>query len=221
MKSIVRFFVILLPWPVRRWVLVHGFGYAIHPTAWIGLSWIFPEHLEMKEGSRIGHFTVAIHLDRLSLGACATISRGNWITGYPRGRGRHFSHRTDRQPALIVGSQSAITKNHHLDCTDLVEIGAFTTVAGYRSQFLTHSIDLERNRQDAAPIRIGDYCFLGSNVVVLGGARLPDRSVLGAKALLNHAYTESGWLYAGVPARPISALPPDAAYFHRKEGFVT
>jgi acetyltransferase-like isoleucine patch superfamily enzyme len=122
---------------------------------------------------------------------------------------------------LTLGAHAAVTKSHHLDCTDRIDIGAFTTLAGYRSQLLTHSIDLAHNRQDAAPIVIGEYCFVGTAVVVLGGARLPARSVLGAKALLNHAHVEPGWLYAGVPARPVQALPEDAAYFRRTTGFVS
>ena len=105
--------------------------------------------------------------------------------------------------------------------SERIEIGAYTTIAGYRSQFMTHAIDVRENRQDAAPIAIGEYCFVGTEVVVLGGARLPDRSVLGAKALLNRAATAPGWLYAGVPARPVKALPADAKYFQRKEGFVS
>jgi acetyltransferase-like isoleucine patch superfamily enzyme len=212
---------VLLPWRLKRWVLVHGFGYSIHPTARIGLAWVFPVHLSMEEGAKIGHLTVAIHFERLELGRFSTIDRGNWITGFPAGGKGHFSHCTKREPALLIGEHSAITKNHHLDCTDRIEIGRFCTIAGYGSQLLTHSINIQLNRQDCAPIHIGDYCFVGTDVVVLGGARLPDRCVLGAKALLNHAYEKPGWLYAGVPARPIRLLEQDAAYFTRQTGFVS
>jgi acetyltransferase-like isoleucine patch superfamily enzyme len=221
MNVCLRLLVVLLPWFLRRRVLVAFYGYTIHSTARIGWSWIFPEQLEMGEQARIGHFNVAIHLRRVELGAHAVIDRSNWITGFAAGDARHFAHRTDRDPTLVLGAHSAVTKNHHLDCTDRVEIGAFTIVAGYRSQLLTHSIDLRRNRQDAAPIRIGSYCFVGTDATILGGARLPDRSALGAKSLLNAPFAEPGWLYAGVPARAIQALPADAAYFHRTEGFVT
>jgi len=220
MRSFFQFCVVLLPWVMRRWVLRTCFGYSIHPTARIGWSWIFPAKLEMREHARIGHLNVAIHLQRVTLGAHASIERGNWITGFPAGDPRHFTHRPDREPALVMGEHSALTKNHHVDCTDRVEIGAFAIIGGYGSQLLTHSIDLERNRQDAAPIRIGEYCLVGTDVVILGGARLPDRSVLGAKALLNAAFTEGGWLYGGVPARAIRELPADTAFFHRTSGFV-
>ncbi len=221
MKKLLRLLIVLLPWPLRRWVLVRVFGYEIHPTARIGWAFVFPRQLIMREGSVIDHFTVAIHLGRIELGAHAYVGRSNWITGYPLGGSAHFTHRLERDPALVMGEHGSITKHHHLDCTDRIEIGAFTTVAGYGSQFLTHSIDLHLNRQDSHPIVIGDYCLVGTNVVVLGGAKLPDRSVLGAKALLNKAHEQPGWLYAGVPAKAIQPMPQDAAYFRRTTGFVS
>lgn len=220
MKFLLRLCVVILPWALRRHALRWCFGYQIHPAARIGWSWIFPEQLVMAEGARIGHLNVAIHLARVELGPHSCIDRGNWITGCPRGGRLHFTHLNDRDPALVLGPHSAVTKRHHLDCTERIEIGAFTIVAGYASQFLTHSIDLRKNRQDARPIIIGAYCFVGTNIVALGGSRLPPRSVLGAKALLNKAHAEPGWVYAGVPARAVAALPEDAAYFRRTTGFV-
>lgn len=220
MRFLLRLGVVLLPWALRRHALRWFFGYRLHPTARIGWSWIFPEELEMAEGARIGHLNVAIHLARIKLGRHALIERGNWITGFPRGGRRHFTHVANRTPVLLMGEHSGVTKHHHIDCTDRVEIGAFATIAGYRSQLLTHGIDVARNRQDAAPIVIGAYTLVGTAATILPGARLPERSVLGAKALLNKAYTDPGWLYAGVPARPVKALPADAAYFRRTEGFV-
>jgi hypothetical protein len=56
--------------------------------------------------------------------------------------------------------------------------------------------------------------------VLLGGSALPACSVLGAKSLLNRAYTEQYQLYGGVPAKPIKALPKTMAYFQRKTGYV-
>jgi acetyltransferase-like isoleucine patch superfamily enzyme len=175
----------------------------------------------MEAESVIGHANVAIHLERMELGAAATIGRRNWITGFPKDQGSpHFSHQTDRHPALVMGEQSAITKNHHFDCTARIDIGAFTTIAGYQSQFLTHSIDVAAGRQHAEPIRIGRYCFVGTRCVVLGGAVLPDSSVLGAASLLNKVLDESFMLYAGLPAQPLKKLAQDSAYFCRQRGFV-
>jgi acetyltransferase-like isoleucine patch superfamily enzyme len=175
----------------------------------------------MAAHSRIDHFTVAIHLDRVELGTHATIGRNNWITGFPTDSpSPHFRHQPNRQACLLVGASAAITKNHHLDCTNTIDIGPFATIAGYQTQFLTHSINVFDNRQDSAPIFIGAYTFVGTNSVVLGGAVLPPHSLLGAKSLLNKAFTDEWKLYGGVPAQPLRELPKTAKYFTRSEGFV-
>lgn len=205
---------------MRRALLEKQLGYQIHPSCHIGFSWVLPTRLIMEEGSRIGHLTMCKNLDLLHLGAHSTIGRGNWITGFPLGPSQHFAQEKERRPQLILGEHSAITHRHLIDCTSSVTIGRFTTFAGFQSQILTHSIDIERNCQASAPVRIGDYCFVGTNCVILGGSVLPDYSVLGAKSLLNKAFTESHQLYGGVPAQPIKKLSPDCAYFRRTEGFV-
>jgi acetyltransferase-like isoleucine patch superfamily enzyme len=209
-----------LPWGVRRSFLEKQFGYTIHPSCRIGFSLIFPTRLIMEEGSRIGNLTMCKNIDLLHLKAHASIGNGNWITGFPLGPSRHFAEEKDRQPQLIVGEHSAITHRHLIDCTNSVVIGKFTTVAGFQSQIITHRIDIEKNRQTSAPVRIGDYCFVGTNCVLLGGSVLPDFCVLGAKSLLNKTFTESYQLYGGVPARAIEKLSPDCEYFRRTEGFV-
>jgi acetyltransferase-like isoleucine patch superfamily enzyme len=210
-----------LPPAARRSFLQAQFGYQIHPSCRLGLCWIAPTRLIMEEGSEIGHFTVCKNIDLLHLKAHATIGRGNWITGVPIGTSSpHFAEEKDRRPELVVGEHAAITHRHLIDCTNSVVIGRFTTVAGFQSQILTHSIDLQRNRQTSAPVRIGEYCFIGTNSVLLPGAGLPDYCVLGAKSLLNRTFTETHQLYGGIPAQPIKSLPPDYAYFQRTKGFV-
>ena len=211
---------LFLPWSVRREILKKQFGYEIHPGAKIGWAWVFPARLIMEEGTRIDHLTVCKNIDLLHLKAHSTIGRGNWITGFPLGPSPHFAHQTDRHPELIVEEHSAITHRHLIDCTNSVTIGKFTTVAGFQSQIITHWIDIEQNRQTSAPVRIGDYCFVGTNSVLIGGSVLPNFSVLGAKSFLNKAFTETYQLYGGVPARPVQALSPDCKYFRRTEGFV-
>ncbi|MGI9113636.1 MAG: hypothetical protein DLM52_03685 [Chthoniobacterales bacterium] len=220
MKQLLMFVAMLLPWNLRRTFLERQFGFQIHPTARIGLAWIFPSRLIMEEGSSIGDLTVAKNLDLLHLKTGATIGRGNWITGFPLGDSPHFAGETDRRPELILGEHSAITNRHLLDCTSSISIGAFTTVAGFASQFISHSIDIKLNRQASRPISIGSYCFVGTNCVVLGGAALPDYCVLGAKSLLNKTLTQTHRLYGGVPARELQTLAPDCGYFTRSEGFV-
>lgn len=220
MNRIVALVSLLLPWAMRRPFLEKQFGFQIHPTARIGLAWIFPTRLIMEENTRIDHLTVCKNIDLLHLKAHATIGRGNWITGFPLGPSPHFADEQDRQPQLVLGEHSAITHRHLIDCTNAVTIGRFTTFAGFQSQILTHTIDIASSRQTSASVRVGDYCFVGTNSVLLGGSALPDYCVLGAKSLLNKTFTETHRLYAGVPAERVKELPADWKYFTRSEGFV-
>jgi hypothetical protein len=220
MKRLLSLFCVVLPWPVRRAILRRFFGYEIADTSRIGLSWVCPKKLILKDGARIGHLTMCKSIDLLQLGESASIGNLNWITGYPSDLPGHFEHQPERRPELILGRDSAITNRHLVDCTASVKIGSFATFAGFASQLLTHSINLQTNRQEAYPITIGDYCFVGTNCVLLGGSALPDYAVLGAKSLLNRAHADRYFLYGGVPAKPIKALPEGHLYFQRKSGFV-
>jgi acetyltransferase-like isoleucine patch superfamily enzyme len=121
---------------------------------------------------------------------------------------------------LVIGKHSAITSRHIIDCTNFIRIGEFSTIAGYRSQLLTHSIEIDKNRQWSKPIEIGDYSFVGTNTVILGGSSLPSFSVLGANSLLNKDFKDRYSLLAGVPAVPRRSLPSTYGYFKRKKGFV-
>jgi acetyltransferase-like isoleucine patch superfamily enzyme len=209
-----------LPWALRRRLLGAVFGYRLHPTSRIGFAVVYPSHLVMEEGARIGHGTVCRGIGLLQLGPYASIGAGNWIGGHPEGDTRYFQLEPERRSALLLGEHAAITTRHIIDATNTISIGRFTTVAGFRSQLLTHSIDLHSCRQSSGPILIGQYCFVGTAVVILKDAVIPDYCVLGAMSLLNSAHDEQYSLYGGVPARKIKTVSSGSLYFQRQEGVV-
>ncbi len=220
MKRLLAALLLMLPWRLRRIALSKIFGYKFHPTARIGLSLICPERLEMDAGALIGNLTVCKGISLLKMGERSIIGNLNWISGFPESDRTFFSADVGRRPELILGAEAAVTTRHFIDCTNSVQIGKFTTFAGARSQILTHSIDLYECRQSSKPITIGEYCFVGTGSVLLGGSALPDYSVLGADSLLIKEYAEPYFLYAGNPARPIKQLPKEMAYFTRSTGFI-
>lgn len=174
----------------------------------------------MGAGAKIGDLNVAVNLDSMLLGENSTISRGNWITGFPTGtKSKHFAHDKSRRSQLIMGRESAITKNHHIDCTNTITIGDFVTIAGYQSQLLTHSIDVYQGRQDSHPISIGDYCFVSTGVTILGGTALPAHPLLSAGAVLTKQYTEEWKIYAGVPAQTNKRHPSFRRLLHSRQRF--
>ncbi len=119
-----------------------------------------------------------------------------------------------------MGRHSNLTSRHYVDCSNHVQIGEFATVAGARSQILTHAIDFRRCRQVSAPVQIGKYCFVGTACVMLKGARLPDYSVLAANSTLARAFEDPFTLYSGVPATAVRVMDRDSLYFHRECGYV-
>jgi acetyltransferase-like isoleucine patch superfamily enzyme len=211
---------IFLPWPLKRLVLQKFLRFRIDKSARIGWSWLDIKQLEMGPGSSIGHFNIFKGIDQVVIGESSKIGRFNLITCVPTSDKRHYRHIDGRETALCIGKHSAITMRHIFDCNAPVIIGDFTTVAGYRSQFLTHSIDIQSCRQDAKPIQIGSYCFVGTACVVMGGASLPNRSVLGACSCMRDAFADEMSLYAGVPAKFKKQIQSDAEYLRRTMGWV-
>lgn len=222
MRRLVGLLSVFLPWFIRRHVLRIILGYDLHPTSYIGLSLVFPKHLVMGPGSRIGHLNVCRGLDLLDMAENAGIGRLNWITGYPAPSkaGQHFQHETNRRSEFRICANAGITNRHLIDCTNVVTLGAFSTVGGFRCQILTHSVEIVEGRQGSAPITVGAYSLVGTACVLIGGSTLPDYSVLSAASLLNKAYDEPYMLYGGVPARPLKPFPKESGYFTRTTGFI-
>ena len=221
MRFFVALLVAILPFKIKRYFYRSFFGFEIHATARIGISILMPRHLTMYAGSRIGHLNFIKNLSEVSLGESSSIGNLNWITGFPVGnKSQYFADQPDRNPILFLGNYSAITNRHLIDCTDSVRIGHHATVAGFRSQILTHSISIAESRQRSAAIEIGDYTFIGTGAIMLPGSCLPSFSILGAGSVLNKKYADQYYLYAGNPARPIREVDRAAAYFNRALGFV-
>lgn len=209
----------LLPWFLRRPILNLIPGFRIHETARVGLSILLARQVGMDEGAVVGHLSFINQIDHLRMERHSKIGRSNWITG-ANAESRMFSS-SDRTCELVLGEHARITGRHHIDCTGGVYIGRFTTIAGVSSQILTHSVVVSESRQVAGPVRIGDYCFVGTGCIILMGATLPDCSVLGAGAVLSKNFKDPYHLYAGNPARQVKKYDKERdRYFTRSHGHV-
>jgi acetyltransferase-like isoleucine patch superfamily enzyme len=214
MKLVALALLLLLPWPVRREILRIFFGFNISKGAYIGWSIIVAKKVALGANSRIGHLSIIRGLDALVVGENGRLGNMNWISGYPS------RQEESRRSVLVIEDNAAITHRHLFDCADQITIGRFATVAGWNSQFITHSIDLRESRQTSAPIHVGEYCFVGSRSVLLKGTSLPNNSILAAGSTLTSKHTDGYAIYGGVPAKKVGDLPSDLAYFQRKIGFV-
>ncbi len=221
MRILVQLLILFLPSSIRIFFLRRCLGFNIGRHSRIGLSIICADQVLIGEQANIGHLNYIGRITSFKMGDNSFIGSLNWITGISKKLGQYFSQNPDRNCELVLANNSSITSRHIIDCNGGVYIGEMTIIAGYRSQLLTHSIDLHISRQTVEPIIIGKYCFVSSGCIILKGARLPDYSVLGASSVLNKKYDKQYMLYAGIPATPKKELDSkETAYFHREQAFV-
>ncbi len=205
----------LLPSRVKRPFYRVLFGYRIARDVHIGVSLLDAREVELSEGTRIGHFNLILRVGRFETGRHARVGTLNIIRGGERVRLEDYSevmrlnvlnaipdHDCTTEPVseLVVGAGAVIVSGHRIDFTDRVKLGRNVIIGGRNSSLWTH------NRQHTAPIEIGDFCYLGSEVRVAPGSKLPDECILALGSVLAGRIGEPRSLAAGVPARVVRAL---------------
>ncbi len=216
----------LLPGFVKRPLYRSLFGYRIGRGVRIGLVILDAEAVELGDGTEIGHLNLITRVGSFITGKSVRIGPLNIIRGGERVRLGDYAevmrlnvlnaipdHDCTTSPAsrLEIGRGAVVVSGHRIDFTDQVTIGQNVIIGGRNSSLWTH------NRQSTAPIEIGDFCYLGSEVRLAPGARLAERSILGLGSVLAGAIDTPGSLVGGVPARVIRPLTAeDDALIHRK-----
>lgn len=114
-------------------------------------------------------------------GSRVTIGRGTFING-----GCVF----DSSASITIGERCALGLEVML-LSSSHEIGPADRRAGAMT---------------GAPVTVGDGCWIGSRAVLLPGATVGDGAVIAAGAVVR-GDCDPHTLYAGVPAKPLRALP--------------
>jgi acetyltransferase-like isoleucine patch superfamily enzyme len=205
---------IVLPASLRRIVAVRVLGWEIDPTAYIGRSVILVDHVSMGAGASIGPRNVIRALDELRLEDGASIATRNWIVGIPRSVDL-FQASPNRRPSLILRRGAMVTDAHEIDCADRVELGEYAALAGFRSQVLTHSLNIVRDRFETGPVVIGDHAAVMSGCVLQSATRVPSRCIISAGSVVTTKLTKELTFYRGNPAEPVRSLPETLGYFQR------
>ncbi|HYU43202.1 MAG TPA: hypothetical protein VEQ84_13730 [Vicinamibacteria bacterium] len=216
----------LLPGFVKRPLYRGLFRYRIGRGVRIGVVILDAGTVELGDGTEIGHLNLITRVGSFITGQSVRIGSLNIIRGGERVRLGDYAevmrlnvlnaipdHDCTTSPAsrLEIGRGAVVVSGHRIDFTDEVTIGQNVIIGGRNSSLWTH------NRQSTAPIAIGDFCYLGSEVRLAPGARLAERSILGLGSVLAGAIDTPGSLVGGVPARIIRPLTAeDDALIHRK-----
>lgn len=91
-----------------------------------------------------------------------------------------------------------------------IYIGDYTMIApGVKIISANHDVnDPEKHDKSAEPIRIGSYCWLGTNSIILPGVQLGNHVVVGAGAVVTKSFGPYV-VIAGNPAKVIKYLNRD------------
>jgi acetyltransferase-like isoleucine patch superfamily enzyme len=218
--------VAILPGFLKKPLYRSLFGYRIGRRVRIGLVLLDAREVDLGEGTEIGHLNLVLRVGRFATGKRVRIGSLNIVRGGEEVRLGDYAevmrlnvlnaipdHDCTTSPVsrLEIGAGAVIVSGHRVDFTDRVTIGRNVILGGRNSSLWTH------NRQQTAPIVIGDFCYVGSEVRLAPGARLPERSILALGSVLAGAIDVPGSLVGGVPAKVIRALTAeDDILIHRK-----
>jgi carbonic anhydrase/acetyltransferase-like protein (isoleucine patch superfamily) len=207
---------VVLPSRLRRLLATRVLGWDIDPTAHIGRSVILVRHVSMGPGAIIASQNVIRDLERLELAEGASIATGNRIGAFPLWSDV-FPNSPNRDPSLIMGRHAMITNQHDIDCSDRVVLGDHSAFAGFRSQILTHSLNLVRDRFETAPVEIGAHSAVMSGCILQSGTRVPPRCIVSAGSVINTKLSAELTFYRGNPAEAVRELPATLGFFTRSK----
>lgn len=197
------------------------FGYKIGKRVRIGFSIIDAASCEIADGVSIGHLNLFIGIKKLTIGEKTKIGILNIFRGGDEIRiGRYCEilrlneinsipepdvvNPTD--PVFILGDGSIIAASHKIDFTDKVEFGKRVILGGRNSSLWTH------NRQMTEPITIGAFSYIGSEIRIAPGGKIPDKCIVGIGSVITKSFINKKKLIAGMPAKEVKDLDDDGLF---------
>jgi len=187
-------------------ILLRLLGNDIGKDCYIGFSYIDVDNIIMANSCYIGTGNIIKSLCSLEMRYGSRINRWNQITS-----NKKFNAK------LLLGNNSSISLRHYFDVCANVSIGNNTIIAGHRSSFFTHSkgvyeIDYQKE------IVIGEFCYIGSNVMLAPGSKVGHRCFVGMGSVVVGDNTHiSNSLIAGNPAVCKKEYDENAVYFNQPE----
>lgn len=123
----------------------------------------------------------------------------------------HYTSRVTNPDQIFLGKlvkkSFAVSGGCYIQAGNGIYIGEGTIFApGIKIISADHDVNTqERQWIKGEPVRIGNYCWIGANAVILPGVELGEGVVVGAGAVVTHSFP-GHVVIAGVPARIVKDL---------------
>ena len=104
-----------------------------------------------------------------------------------------------------IGSYSEIFNIDKILIGNNVDIGTQFYINTENHKYENPNLPLTKQGTISKEIKIGSDIWIGARVTILSGVKIEDKVIIGAGSLVNKNL-ESGFIYAGVPARKIKKI---------------
>src|SRR5262245_45827418 len=200
----------LLPGPLKKAMLRSAFGFRIGHRVRIGIAYFDCAELTIENDASIGHGVAFKNVGSVRIGSHAVVGPLNLIRGGDRIDLGDYSqllrlnviHAIPQHDCygvldstFALGFGAVVSSSHWIDFTDRVSNGRRSMLGGRNSSIWTH------NRRRAAPVRIGDFCYMGSEIRIAPGVTIADCSMIGMGSVVSSPMTAPFTFIGGAPAR--------------------
>ncbi len=125
----------------------------------------------------------------------------------------HFPERIKRGKNVFPGD----SPNNYIHALNGIEIGDYTNLGPNVGIISANHNLIDNLFHDAAPpIKIGRFCWVGMNAVILPGVQLGDFTIVGAGSVVTKSFSEGYCVVAGSPAKIIKHLDKHACIVYSR-----
>lgn len=187
-------------------------GHQIGRNVKLGISIYDIKKIKLGDDVKIGNWNIFKNINELNIGTRSTIGKFNYFTCSD-----YFSQQYNEYAGRVyILNHSAITMRHYFDVQHSITVGAHSLIAGVDTLLFTHQKGMHELNQ-AKPITIGDYVYVGARSVLLPGTVITGYSIVGAGSVLSGTFEETYGLYMSPRAELVKKLDNNAAYFSSED----
>jgi len=108
-----------------------------------------------------------------------------------------------------IGTSPGLMPGVYIQGIGQVEIGDYSILAPGVGIISANHDTYDLKSHIIGKVKIGRYCWIGMNAVILPNVELGDHTIVGAGAIVTESFPEGYCVLAGVPARVVKTLDKD------------